>query len=361
MSRRPAWRRVAVGAAAIALVAAVAGVIHTVASRREALMAVSAELARDAVSQARAADAATWAPLELQSAEQASRDALTAQRIEQTRLWPIPDAERVAAAFRAAGEAARKAESVAHERRSRAAANAALQIESAYRLVTASETLAEKLRVGKERRGVLAAARLAVEEARAYQRAGDYRNATVKALRAGNSAPRCRIMRPAPSRGTPIPKRSPAGSGGLAKPSRGRSAKGAWRSSCSRSRTASRSTIAALPWRRTPSTSASTGPRTSTTRETGPLRRAATGSWPGWAGTRPSTTRPSCLDYPNANDRAEFTRAKRNGDLPPGARIGGLIEIHGGGGRNQDWTDGCVASRTATWTGCSSGLAWARP
>jgi hypothetical protein len=29
--------------------------------------------------------------------------------------------------------------------------------------------------------------------------------------------------------------------------------------------------------------------------------------------------------------------------LPAGARIGGLIEIHGEGGRNRDWTSGCVA------------------
>jgi len=49
------------------------------------------------------------------------------------------------------------------------------------------------------------------------------------------------------------------------------------------------------------------------------------------------------LDYPNAGDRAEFARARRSGQLPAGARIGGLIEIHGGGGRNQDWTEGCVA------------------
>jgi L,D-peptidoglycan transpeptidase YkuD (ErfK/YbiS/YcfS/YnhG family) len=31
------------------------------------------------------------------------------------------------------------------------------------------------------------------------------------------------------------------------------------------------------------------------------------------------------------------------GTLPRSAKIGGLIEIHGDGGRGVDWTEGCVA------------------
>jgi len=34
---------------------------------------------------------------------------------------------------------------------------------------------------------------------------------------------------------------------------------------------------------------------------------------------------------------------RRNGELPPSVAIGGLIEIHGEGGRGRDWTRGCVA------------------
>jgi hypothetical protein len=49
------------------------------------------------------------------------------------------------------------------------------------------------------------------------------------------------------------------------------------------------------------------------------------------------------LDYPNAADRERFAAAKRRGEIPSGAGIGGLIEIHGEGGRGQNWTDGCVA------------------
>ena len=49
------------------------------------------------------------------------------------------------------------------------------------------------------------------------------------------------------------------------------------------------------------------------------------------------------LDYPNSADRKRFAAAKRKGEIPRGSGIGGLIEIHGDGGRGQNWTDGCVA------------------
>jgi hypothetical protein len=49
------------------------------------------------------------------------------------------------------------------------------------------------------------------------------------------------------------------------------------------------------------------------------------------------------LDYPNAADRERFAAAQRRGEIPRDARIGGLIEIHGEGGRGQNWTEGCVA------------------
>ncbi len=49
------------------------------------------------------------------------------------------------------------------------------------------------------------------------------------------------------------------------------------------------------------------------------------------------------LDYPNADDRARYRKLKRAGRLHPQQGIGGLIEIHGMGGRGQDWTEGCVA------------------
>jgi len=47
------------------------------------------------------------------------------------------------------------------------------------------------------------------------------------------------------------------------------------------------------------------------------------------------------LNYPNSEDQQRFLRARRNGQIPRGARIGSLIEIHGGGSAGM--TNGCVA------------------
>ncbi|MBE0673274.1 MAG: L,D-transpeptidase family protein [Bacteroidales bacterium] len=49
------------------------------------------------------------------------------------------------------------------------------------------------------------------------------------------------------------------------------------------------------------------------------------------------------INYPNDDDTRRFKAEIANGTLPSNAKIGGLIEIHGHGGRGTDWTDGCVA------------------
>jgi len=51
------------------------------------------------------------------------------------------------------------------------------------------------------------------------------------------------------------------------------------------------------------------------------------------------------LDYPNDEDQRRFRVLKKAGLVPLRGGIGGNIEIHGEGGREQDWTQGCVALR----------------
>ena len=49
------------------------------------------------------------------------------------------------------------------------------------------------------------------------------------------------------------------------------------------------------------------------------------------------------LNYPNEDDQKRFKKNKVNGTIEETRTIGGLIEIHGHGGKGIDWTDGCIA------------------
>jgi hypothetical protein len=343
MTRRRAWRRAAVAAAGIAVLAAAYGVVHAVASRRETAIAAAADAARSAIREARAADAAIWAPNELQDADRASREALTAQRIEETRIWPIPAADPVVAGYGAAETAARTATAIAQERRARASSAAASQIEAAHTLVSASEALASKLRVGRERRGLLAAARLAVEQARFYQRAGDYRSATVRALRAKELTAQVRDHA-----ATVVARYADAET--VARWRRWKEETIAW------SRREGRAAIVVFKEAHLLTLYVRGQPVSTYTIDLG-FNWTADKLHEGDGATPEGRYRVVArmgkmasiyykallLDYPNADDRAEFKRARRNGNVPATARIGGLIEIHGGGGRSQDWTSGCVA------------------
>ncbi len=46
------------------------------------------------------------------------------------------------------------------------------------------------------------------------------------------------------------------------------------------------------------------------------------------------------INYPNADDQRRFAEAKRKKLIPANAKIGGLIEIHGGG--KDSATLGCI-------------------
>lgn len=49
------------------------------------------------------------------------------------------------------------------------------------------------------------------------------------------------------------------------------------------------------------------------------------------------------INYPNELDKKRFSDQKSNGTIKASGRIGGLIEIHGDGGKGYHWTDGCIA------------------
>lgn len=64
-------------------------------------------------------------------------------------------------------------------------------------------------------------------------------------------------------------------------------------------------------------------------------------------GGRTKFHRALLINYPNDEDRKRFAHDKKRGLIPARADIGGLIEIHGMGGKGIDWTDGCVALRNS--------------
>ena len=60
-------------------------------------------------------------------------------------------------------------------------------------------------------------------------------------------------------------------------------------------------------------------------------------------GSRTKFHRALLLNYPNDEDKKQFAAEKKKGTISSRTDIGGLIEIHGLGGKGVDWTDGCVA------------------
>jgi lipoprotein-anchoring transpeptidase ErfK/SrfK len=54
------------------------------------------------------------------------------------------------------------------------------------------------------------------------------------------------------------------------------------------------------------------------------------------------------LNYPNDEDKKAFEAMRRRGEIPRGRGPGSLIEIHGLGGKQSNWTDGCVALQNSS-------------
>jgi lipoprotein-anchoring transpeptidase ErfK/SrfK len=333
------WRLAAVSA--VVLLAAVAVLLSSTASRRRAVIETAARTATAAVKEARGADAMTWAPGELASAERALRDGLSAQRVQETRLWPVPDAARVGAAYADAERSARQAAALARDRHTAAVRTTASMIEKAAGAVAATADVASSIRLDRDRRSLLARADLALAEARVYQREGDLGVATARARAAIDLAGQVRDHAAA------VAARY-ADAETLARWRRWKDDTIAW------SRREGRAAIVVVKEAHL-LTLFVRGEPVKTYRADLGFNWIADKSHAGDDATPEGryhiVSRRSggafykafLLDYPNAEDRAEFKRARSSGDLPPSAGIGGFIEIHGDGGRGRDWTNGCVA------------------
>jgi lipoprotein-anchoring transpeptidase ErfK/SrfK len=305
-------------------------------------MQSAADAAGTAVRAARAEDAMRWAPDELGAAERASRDALTRQRVEQEGAWLVPDAGPVVEAWTAAERAARRAADVARTRHAESANSASGQIEGARHAVSDAEAAAAKIHLGADRR-LLAGARSVLSEALAYQRGGDLQTAAVRARDAAALAGQVN------DRAVALAERY-ADADTVARWQR-------WRNEAiESSRRDGRAAIVVVKDAHQMTVYVRGEAVKTYTVELGfnwiaDKREEGDGATP--EGRYRIVTRMDHLssdyyralliDFPNAEDRAQFTRARRSGELPASARVGGLIEIHGSGGRGNDWTNGCVA------------------
>jgi lipoprotein-anchoring transpeptidase ErfK/SrfK len=248
----------------------------------------------------------------------------------------------IQAAADAAERAARRAAELALSRRAESARAAAGQIEQARQAVSGSEAVAVMIQLGPDRR-LLAGARAVLDEALAYQRGGDLAKAEARAREAEALAGQ------ASDRAAAVAARY-ADADTVARWQGWKNETIEW------SRREDRPAIVVVKDAHLMTVYVRGEPARSYTVELGfnwiaDKRQEGDGATP--EGRYRVVSRMDRLssdyykalliDFPNAEDRAEFGRARGSGDLPASARIGGLIEIHGSGGRGHDWTNGCVA------------------
>jgi lipoprotein-anchoring transpeptidase ErfK/SrfK len=339
---RRARRLAGAAAVGVLLLAAAWFAVRSASDRRYASMQSAAEAAGAAVQAARLEDATRWAPDDLAAAERAARDALTRQRVEQEGSWLLPDASAVVEAWAVAERAARRAANVARVRHAASADSAAAQIEEASRAVSDAEAVAKMIHLGPERQW-LARARAALNEAQSYQRGGDLATAAARAKDASALAGQ------ATDRAVALAGRY-ADAETVARWQRWKAEAIEW------SRRERRPAIVVVKDTHQMTVYLGGSAVKTYSVELGfnwiaDKRQEGDGATP--EGRYRVVTRMDHLssdyyralliDFPNAEDRDRFARARRSGDLPGTARIGGLIEIHGSGGRGHDWTNGCVA------------------
>ncbi len=334
-----------IAAAAIGLAAY--GALRWAGAARHEQLARASERAREALTRARAADAVVWAPEELLAAESAWREAQTALRVEQVRWWPLPDADRVEPFFAQAETQAGHAASAAEVRRRSADEAARSAIDAAGAAVSESAELADAIHVGADRRTLLARARTALAEGRVYLREEDFSTAALRARQAGDLARQVRdhaaVVAARYSDGETVSRWQQ------------------WtRETIDWSRRTNRPVIVVSKAEHLLSVYVG-GRLVKTFRADMGFNWISDKTHAGDGATPEGRYRVVArkangasiyykallLDYPNAEDRAQFSRARRTGELPASAAIGGLIEIHGEGGRGRDWTRGCVAVTNA--------------
>lgn len=298
-------------------------------------------LARDALASARKARAERWAPGAMTSAEAAMRSALLEFRVQEVKLLPFRDFRVARSALDDATAKCQKALAEANRARLGARSRADDAIVTASRETARSGSVADSMHLGAYLRMLLQKSKMALFEAREMYDRGDYDQAR---SRANEAATQARVVS-----GHALRQLDRFTNAGLVQ---------RWRrmihETVSWSRTTGRPAIVILKdnhllelydnGRVVRKYRADMGYRS-----VGAKQRSGDAATPEGRykilkkKTRSTYYKALELDYPNDEDRLLFERRKRRGEISRWAHLGGLIEIHGDGGRGKDWTKGCIA------------------
>ena len=331
----------------IAVLAAVCGAIVSIAlepvvQRLRAIQQIESS-ALWALWTARRSGAMQWSPRELERAERAFRAALIARRIQETRWWPLQNFSTASQQFERTRSEAQRAAALARQRREESHRTAEHTIARAAELVESGARYARTIRLPQQRRTLLIRARLALEEARVLQRNQDHLGAVAQAEQA-------RALAAAVQDHAVAVAARYANAGQIQTWER-------WeRETVDWSRRQGRPAIVVYKedhrltlydrGRALRTYRAEMGPNWVADKLHAGDNATPEGRYHVIKKKADGATRyhkALLLDYPNSDDRRAYARARKAGQIPASTGIGDLIEIHGEGGRGQDWTRGCVA------------------
>ena len=339
LSRRR-WRLLGAGVATAALVVG-AGFVWPIATGRSDPPFYDKLRTQSALRDARRADAGRWDPDSMREAEAAMKAAAAAYRLEEVKFFPFQDFRGTRSALAIAMTRIEHALAQGNRRRLEAQQAADDALAAAERDVSRSDDVAETMHLGPYNRTLLQKGKIALAEARSMRERGDFLECAVRARESGEEA------RTVSGNAVEAAARY-ADASLVARWKRMVDETAAW------SRTTGGTAIVVLKenhrvdlyddGRVVRSYAADMGYRSVNDKLRSGDAATPEGRYRVTA-KKPGSTyyKALALNYPNDDDRAEFERLRRLGRIPRGASLGGLIEIHGEGGRGKDWTKGCVA------------------
>jgi hypothetical protein len=339
-SRRRRWLLAASASVALALVVAAT---LPIALGRTSPPAHTHDSARRALESARQSGARTWAPEMLAEAEELFHAGATELRRQELRLVSLRDFRDARAKLLRARDSAESVEREAARRRELARESAEASLVEATRLVGGAREVGDALPLRPDTRKLLTHSTIRLDAARRQFSDGNYLRADLLAREASQTA-------------EDVLERGARGVSRFLDPHQIER----WRKSISETVAWSRKTGKAaiivnkernqlalyVGGRLVRSYPADMGTNVASTKLVSGDGATPEGRYKVVAKKDRGQSqyhRALLLDYPNKEDLRRFEKARRDGHLPKSARPGGLIEIHGEGGRGRDWTRGCPA------------------